>query len=190
MVYMCLPFHMTELDAVPSTRRTIELHTQEQLRAVSNLTRHDLIARLRDGEASTNGIAQALKIQKGSASYHLRLLERAGIVEVTRSQKVRGVFERFYSLAAERLVWPDPLPGVASGVLRGVIRDIEAVPASSDQLVGRRRARIGVERYEEFSRKLLKLIEEFAPDGDSDALSAQMTVVLFRDGRKVDDPED
>jgi DNA-binding transcriptional ArsR family regulator len=179
-----------ELDEVPSSRQTIELHTQEQLRAVSNLTRRNIIERLRDGEASTSGISRELKIQKGSASYHLRLLERAGIVAVTRSQKVRGVYERFYTLTAERLVWPDPLPGAASGVLRGVINDIEAVPVSSEQLVARRRARVSAKRYDEFSRRLLELVESFDPDASGDALSAQMTVVLFRDGREVPEPED
>lgn len=170
-------------------RRTIELHTQEQLRAVSNLTRHRIIERLRDGEASTNGIANELSIKKGSASYHLRLLERAGIVSITRTHKIRGVYERFYSLTAERLIWPDPLPGAAVGALRAVISDFEAVPTSSDQFVGRRRSRIGVTRYSEFSARLEALIEEFDSDGDDAALSTQLVVALFRDGRPAVEPQ-
>jgi DNA-binding transcriptional ArsR family regulator len=189
MVQMCLPFGMTEPEGIAGERRTIELHTQEQLRAVSNLTRHRIIERLRDGEASTNGIANEFGIKKGSASYHLRLLERAGIVSVTRTKKIRGVYERFYSLTAERLIWPDPLPGAAASALRAVISDIEAVPTSPEQFVGRRRSRIGAARYDEFYSRLEALIEEFDSDGDDAAMSAQLVVALFRDGRPAVDPE-
>lgn len=172
---------MNEPEGFATARSTIELRSQEQLRAVSNLTRHRIIDRLREGEASIAGIAAELGMQKGSASYHLRLLERAGIVTVTRTQKVRGVQQRFYTLTAERLVWPDPLPGAAASVLRSVIADIEAVPASPEQLVGRRRARVSAARYQVFYSRLLELIEEFDTETTDDAEYTQLAVALFRD---------
>jgi predicted ArsR family transcriptional regulator len=190
MLGVCLPFTMSETGPTPRTRRTMELHTQAELRAVSNLTRHLIIERLRDGEASTNGIANELQINKGSASYHLRLLERAGIVAVTRTKKVRGVYERFYTMTAERLVFPDPLPGAAASVLQKVIGDINSVPPSSEQIVARRRERIGAARYDEFYARLVDLLEEFNADGDDNAKSTQLVVVLFRDGRPPVLPDD
>jgi len=185
MVKMCLPLSMDEPGERSAPRRTLELRTQEQLRAVSNLTRHRVIDRLRDGEASMSGLASELGIKKGSASYHLRVLERAGIVRVDRIHKIRGVYERFYVLTADRFVWPDPLPGAATGVLRSLIADIERVPASADQLVGRRRSRVSAARYDEFSARLHGLIEDFGSDDTSDAETAQLAVVLFRDGIAV-----
>lgn len=177
---------MDEPEGFAVARRTIELRSQEQLRAVSNLTRHRIIDRLRGGEVSITGIATELGIKKGSASYHLRLLERAGIVEVTRTRKIRGVQQRLYSLTAERFVWPDPLPGAASSVLRAVIDGIEEAGASPEQLVGRRRERVSAARYQEFYSRLLQLIEEFEPEDSQDAEPSQLAVALFREARPAE----
>lgn len=69
---------------------TIHVTTDEQLRAVSNLTRHRIMAVLRFEPATITQIAARVGLAKGSSSYHMRLLERAGLVKVVRTRKVRG----------------------------------------------------------------------------------------------------
>lgn len=74
-------------DDVP---RTLHVTTDEQVRAVSNLTRHRIMAVLRFEPATITQIAERVGLAKGSSSYHVRLLERAGLVKVVRTRKVRG----------------------------------------------------------------------------------------------------
>ena len=69
---------------------TFHVSTEEQLRAVSNLTRHRIMAVLRFEPATITQIAAQVGLAKGSSSYHVRLLERAGLVKVVRTRKVRG----------------------------------------------------------------------------------------------------
>ena len=71
--------------------RRFHVTTDEQLRAVSNLTRHRIMAVLRFEPATITQIAERVGLAKGSSSYHVRLLERAGLVKVVRTRKVRGV---------------------------------------------------------------------------------------------------
>ncbi|MET9134995.1 helix-turn-helix domain-containing protein [Streptomyces antibioticus] len=47
--------------------------------------------------------AEKVGLAKGSYSYHVRLLERAGLVKVVRTRKVRGVTERHVRMAHLRL---------------------------------------------------------------------------------------
>lgn len=69
---------------------TFHVTTDEQLRAVSNLTRHRIMAVLRFEPATITQIAERVGLAKGSSSYHVRLLERAGLIKVVRTRKVRG----------------------------------------------------------------------------------------------------
>lgn len=69
---------------------TFHVTTDEQLRAVSNLTRHRIMAALRFEPATITQIAERVGLAKGSSSYHVRLLERAGLIKVVRTRKVRG----------------------------------------------------------------------------------------------------
>lgn len=74
-------------DDVPEA---LHVTTDEQLRAVSSLTRHRIMAVLRFEPATITQIAERVGLAKGSSSYHVRLLERAGLVKVVRTRKVRG----------------------------------------------------------------------------------------------------
>jgi DNA-binding transcriptional ArsR family regulator len=96
------------IDDLPET---FHVTTDEQLRAVSNLTRHRIMAVLRFEPATITQIAERVGLAKGSSSYHVRLLERAGLVKVVRTRKVRGVTERYYAMAARSIVLPDPGEG-------------------------------------------------------------------------------
>ena len=91
---------------------TIHVTTDEQLRAVSNLTRHRIMAVLRFEPATITQIAERVGLAKGSSSYHVRLLERAGLVKVVRTRKVRGVTERGHCLRSPQPSEPSwQLPG-------------------------------------------------------------------------------
>jgi DNA-binding transcriptional ArsR family regulator len=57
--------------------------------ALAHPTRRELLARLSRGEASVNELAEGLPITGQAVSQHLRVLERAGLVERGRTGQLR-----------------------------------------------------------------------------------------------------
>jgi DNA-binding transcriptional ArsR family regulator len=57
--------------------------------ALADPTRRDILSRLAHGEASVNEIAEPLQISQPAISRHLKVLERAGLVERDIDQQRR-----------------------------------------------------------------------------------------------------
>ena len=57
--------------------------------ALADPTRRAILARLTDGEATVNELAQPFPISVQAVSKHLRVLERAGLIERTRTAQLR-----------------------------------------------------------------------------------------------------
>src|SRR5262249_18971352 len=72
----------------------------DQLRALADALRATLIALLRERARSTQDIAQELQLPKGTVGHHLKVLERAGLIRVVRTRKVRALTEKFYGRVA------------------------------------------------------------------------------------------
>ncbi|MFE9422908.1 ArsR/SmtB family transcription factor [Kitasatospora sp. NPDC006697] len=155
------------------------LTTDEQLRAVNNLVRHRILGVLRDGPATITQLAEKLGLAKGSSSYHVRLLEKAGLVEVVSTRKVRGVTERYYARTSRGLSLPDPAPGEPDIVMRHAIADLEAAPPGP-RTVRLQHVRISDEVYEEFARRFTALCEELRAAGDPDQAAASLVIAFFR----------
>jgi DNA-binding transcriptional ArsR family regulator len=158
----------------------VELTTDEQLRAVNNLVRHRIIRLLRDGPATITQIAQKLDLLKGSSSYHVRLLERAGIVHVVSTRKVRGVTERYYAPTTRAIRLPDPAPGTPDVLMRHVLADLESAPADPHRLVRLQRARIGAARFAEFTERLEALMDELGAATTPEEGEVALAVAFFR----------
>ena len=79
---------------------TMVVSEPAQLRALGDDIRTKIVALLRDRAASTTELAAKLGIPKGTAGHHLKVLERAGLVKVVRTRKVRAVTERYYGRVA------------------------------------------------------------------------------------------
>jgi DNA-binding transcriptional ArsR family regulator len=73
-----------------------------ELRAVAHPLRLRLLSLLTGAPMSSAEAARELGISQANASYHLRLLERAGLVEVAEEVKVRGGRARRYREVASR----------------------------------------------------------------------------------------
>jgi DNA-binding transcriptional ArsR family regulator len=57
--------------------------------ALADPTRRAILARLTDGEATVNELAQPFSISVQAVSKHLRVLERAGLIERGRTAQLR-----------------------------------------------------------------------------------------------------
>ena len=105
----------------------MELTSAEQHRAIGNRVRWQILGLLGDRAATITQLAGALGVLKGSASYHVRVLEQAGLIRVVRTRKVRGVLERYYGRTARRydLDAAEPIRGGGPLMLRTVAAELE-----------------------------------------------------------------
>ncbi|MFF4364849.1 ArsR/SmtB family transcription factor [Streptomyces sp. NPDC001594] len=158
---------------------TFHVTTDEQLRAVSNLTRHRIMAVLRFEPATITQIAARVGLAKGSSSYHVRLLERAGLVKVVRTRKVRGVNERYYAMAARSILLPDPGEGEPDLLMRHAVADLEAAPANSERHVRMAHLRLTDEQFAELGARLMALADEFRELSDPSLPDASLVFALF-----------
>lgn len=147
---------------------------------MSNVVRHRILAILRDGPATITQVAEKLGLAKGSSSYHMRLLERAGLVKVVRTNKVRGVMERYYDRAVRNIHLPDPAPGQRDVLLGHAIADLAEAPEGSRRFVRMQHTRIDDDRFEEFVDRLEALMDELGAKRDNDHQAATMAVAFFR----------
>ncbi|WP_250037183.1 ArsR/SmtB family transcription factor [Paractinoplanes maris] len=159
---------------------TFHVTTDEQLRAVSNLTRHRIMAVLRFEPATITQIADRVGLAKGSSSYHVRLLERAGLVKVVRTRKVRGVTERYYAMAARSIELPDPGEGGPDVLMRHAVADLEAAPAASERHVRMAHLRLSEDQFAELGARLQALADEYREVSDPALPDVSLVFALFR----------
>ena len=158
------------------------METADQLRAVSNLVRHRILAVLRDEPATITQVAERLAIAKGSSSYHIRVLERAGLARVVRTRKVRGVEERYYAIAARSIELPEPVAGQRDVLMQHAIDDLATAEEGSPRYVRLGHSRLSEAQFAEFERRLEDLLDEMAGARDPEAPAATVAVAFFRPG--------
>lgn len=91
---------LTDYDAA----EVLEVRDSEALRALDGEVRARLVMLLRERAASTTELAEALGIPKGTAGHHVKVLERAGLIRVVATRRVRAVTEKFYGRVARLYV--------------------------------------------------------------------------------------
>jgi DNA-binding transcriptional ArsR family regulator len=166
---------------------SLDVTTAEQHRALGNLTRSQILGLLNDRAATISQLATALGVLKGSTSYHLRLLEQAGLVRVVRTRKVRGVVERYYGRTARRfeLDAPGAVPHPPGMLLRVAASAVDRAPPAKDtdpDLVTSSHAGLDPDRAHEFRRRLQELIAEFRAAGRPGRPQWGLVVGLYRTG--------
>lgn len=157
---------------------TFHVTTAEQLRAVSSLTRHRVMAVIRFEPATITQIAERVGLAKGSSSYHVRLLEKAGLIKVVRTRKVRGVVERYYGMAARTILLPDPGRGGPDLLMRHAVADLEAAPVA-DRHVRMIHLRLTDAQFAGLAERLNALAEEYRELSDPALPDASLAFALF-----------
>jgi len=143
-----------------------------QWKAIADPTRSAILHLVLERAATTTELAAALGRPKGSVDHHLKVLERAGLVRVVRTRRVRAVTERFWGRTGRTIEISMP-PGAGDGwsFLQEALDDGAARPRPPhpDEVAFTtlRHARLAPERLAEFVRRLDELALEFvgAPRG-------------------------
>jgi DNA-binding transcriptional ArsR family regulator len=79
------------------------IHEPERVRTALSPLRRTLLERLRQ-PASATQVAAGLGLPRQRVNYHLRVLERAGLVELVETRRRRGCVERIVVAAADAFV--------------------------------------------------------------------------------------
>src|SRR3954467_12440772 len=92
--FVTLDIEMAEAESHPA-HDSGELD-EALLRAISHPLRHRLLGMLDGRTASPNMLARELGLPLGRVSYHIRLLNDLGAIELVRTEPRRGALEHFY----------------------------------------------------------------------------------------------
>ena len=111
----------------PAAGSTTVVTDAMQLRAIASPVRLRMLALLRNGQATMASLAAGLEIRKGSVSYHLHILEIAGLVERRESATVRGGEQQRWSLSAASITveLDEDLPAARASVVRTLATQME-----------------------------------------------------------------
>jgi DNA-binding transcriptional ArsR family regulator len=160
----------------------------ERLRALGDATRGRIIALLNQRAASTTELAEALKIPKGTIGHHLKVLERAGLVRVVRTRKVRALTESYYGRVARLFVLrtvdtdEEDFGGgtLTAMMLRQAAEEAIASGTDAKSEAGVRRVRLNEKDALRFRRRLLRLYADFEAAADSEGELHVLSLALFR----------
>lgn len=159
---------------------SIEIQSDEQLRAVASHTRHRILRVLRDGPATITQLAERLGIAKGSSNHHVKILAKAGLVAVVEIRKVGGVTEQYYAMTGRRIELPEPAAGQPETLMRHALADIEAAPPNEQKTLFLKHARLSPEAWETFDERVRALIDELSAVSDPTQPAADLFVAFYR----------
>jgi len=83
---------------------TLVVSEPAQLRALGDDVRGRIVGLLRERAASASDLGELLEMPKGTVGHHLKVLERAGLVHVVRTRRVRAVTEKYYGRVARLFI--------------------------------------------------------------------------------------
>jgi len=122
--------------------------------------------------ASAGMLARQLKISQTKLYYHLKMLEKHGLIEVGEVRAVSGIPEKLYRLAAPRLTIAEHLLGedtlmlqIASGIFNQSLEEMgknRHPMTSPESNLWRQVNRLSARRAEEFNQRLNLLLEDFS----------------------------
>jgi DNA-binding transcriptional ArsR family regulator len=148
---------------------SIDADTPARLKALGDPLRMLILDLVLERSMSVTELAERTQRPKGTVGYHVDVLVDAGLLQVTRTRKVRAVEERFYGRAARTIVFPSHDGEIP--FLRDVVADIDLDRDDTAATFTFRHARIPLERAAEYATRLDALALEFIDEprgGDVD----------------------
>jgi DNA-binding transcriptional ArsR family regulator len=169
-----------EPETPESDEDLIVVETDQQLHAIGNLMRHRVLRVLRDGPATVTQIAARLGIAKGSSNYHVKVLAKAGFIDVVESRKVRGVTELYYGMSGRAIVLPKSGPGEPELLMRHALADVEAAPPGAPKDLSLKHLRLSETDFAVAVAKLHTLHAELTALNDPTQPAADFFYAIYR----------
>jgi len=178
-------------------KETFTIRSVDGLRQIATPLRMAIVTELTPAPLAARALAAKLKITPPALYYHLKQLQRVGLVVVEKTREVRNLRERHYRAVAARIrVLPSVLQkadGALAESLRGVLEttgaEVDTAAANGTLARGARdvihsfnRIAIPRRRVGEFRKRLRALIDHFeglaTDDGDVTAVFGTVFLAL------------
>ncbi|MCJ7726865.1 MAG: helix-turn-helix domain-containing protein [Acidimicrobiia bacterium] len=168
--------------SVHTQLRTLTLTRPEQLRAIGHPVRTRILQVLELEPASAKRISERLEMTHGKVGYHLKVLEREGLVEVVEERKVRAMTERLYAPTFDIL--RNSIPGQEGDRLAFLFEQAarEAAPAAGqpfEHYARLYRVRMTPARAAEFAARVVALADEFGASAEPAGESFGIAVAVY-----------
>lgn len=137
-------------------RDVIIIKDPEVAKLFAEETRRNILHILRHNECSITDLAKTLEKSHSSILHHLNLLKEAGLVEETRTEKVRNLVQTYYQSTAKRFIISYTL-SESLGEMVDVIHPTKNMVQEILESLGT----FGIEVAEENREKAGELIERF-----------------------------
>ena len=158
----------------------------EQLRALGDDLRSKIVVLLRDRAASTTELAEKLGLPKSTVGHHVKVLEKAGLVQVVRTRQVRALTERYYGRTARLFLFKsseedgEGVRDVAAASLRRAAEEMLPLDDDGRTTFAVLRVRLVEEDARRFTKRLEKLLTEFEAAGNAAGEPYGLAVALYR----------
>jgi len=160
---------MTSKSPVPDydLDERMELTSADQVRAIGHPLRTTILGLLHERAATVTEMSTAVGRPKSTVAHHVNVLQRAGLLQVVRTRRVRAIDERYYgrtgrtiTIGVARHPGDPTVPVCVNGLS---VAAAESVPAHEDDTLYStlRHVRIPRERASEFWRRVEGLVREF-----------------------------
>ena len=188
-VYSDLPLGMGPV-VMPELPARLVIRSPDQYKAIADPTRRRILGIIQNEPATAKQIADRLKLAPGTATYHLQVLEKAGLAKIVALRKVRGIIAKYYTRTARIFAneLPPELAGakphgleVADNLHDEFAEALADFGPDADLYDGLARARLTRQQVEQFTKRLGALFDEFitvAPGAEGQVYS--LGVALFR----------
>jgi len=140
----------------------------EQLRALGDDLRSEIVVILREQAHSTTELAEKLGLPKGTVGHHVKVLEKAGLIRVVRTRQVRALTEKLYGRTARLFLFKssddadgEDVRNVAAASLRTAVEEMLPLDDDDRTTFAVLRVRLTDADARRFVRRLEKLHEDF-----------------------------
>ncbi len=159
----------------------------EQLRALGDDLRSEIVVILREQAHSTTELAEKLGLPKGTVGHHVKVLEKAGLIRVVRTRQVRALTERLYGRTARLFLFKssddadgEDVRNVAAASLRTAVEEMLPLDDDDRTTFAVLRVRLTDTDARRFVRRLEKLHEDFLAADRQDGEPYGLAGALFR----------
>jgi DNA-binding transcriptional ArsR family regulator len=159
----------------------------EQLRALGDDLRSEIVVILREQAHSTTELAEKLGLPKGTVGHHVKVLEKAGLIRVVRTRQVRALTEKLYGRTARLFLFKssddadgEDVRNVAAASLRTAVEEMLPLDDDDRTTFAVLRVRLTDADARRFVRRLERLHEDLIAADRQDGEPYGLAGALFR----------
>jgi DNA-binding MarR family transcriptional regulator len=184
-------------DAQENMQDILVLEKPEAIRLMFSEKHNKILKKLAEKELSISDIARSMDINPGSVHYHLKELEKQGLVRQVRQEIKGGIVKKYYRSAAKRICLGSP------DFTDGMHMDIDLADEFYEKLIGmleqmgyvssekdREEAKEALIRYDKRTKELLREVHNPEKDmAGQDGMIVRYACLLIVHMRALHDPE-